>query len=54
MCIELGVNCDELMEYAKEKASFRDDIDKLNQTELQSIVERMPQIEKTEIRKEVN
>lgn len=52
--IELGVNFDEIMEFAKERTSFRDEIDKLSEVELQSLIERINQIENTEIRKEIN
>lgn len=53
-CTEYGINFEEAMEIAEERASFREEIDKLDDAQLQSLLDKMPQIEKTDKRKKNN
>lgn len=53
-CTKYGINFEEAMEIAEERASFREEIDKLDDAQLQSLLDKMPQIEKTDIRKKNN
>ena len=52
-CSEYGINFEDAMELAQERADFREDIDKLSREELMKLWDKRTELDKTDIRKEI-